>query len=333
MSGYRWLVLAALVGCSLDDSIGSGVEPAPADHSCFAWSEPLEVGSLDPEAFDEASGLDFSIQFADRMYHISDGDDSRLYVSDHSGNIQQTVSIAGFTASDVEDLTVGRCGKETWCVFIADIGDNAEKREWVEIVIVEEVENFGKEVTAVERVRFRYPDGPNDAEAFAIHPDGDLYIMARKWSLADRRIDPTPIFKLARDQWRNHNGEIQIAERVGTIDFTQLGALGFPDGVASAMDIADNGQSVLVLTYLGAFELFKDLSRDRVETDGLRQGSDYRRIELQPLEQQEAAAWVPGENAFVYGTEYTTRVTIGPPPSGRARLMRIDCIDPRRRVS
>ena len=62
------------------------------------------------------------------------------------------------------------------------------------------------------------------------------------------------------------------------------------------MDIADSGQTVLVLNYHSAFEIYKDLSRERVETADLRQGDDYRRIEVQPLEQQEAAAWVPASN-------------------------------------
>ena len=314
----------------VEESIPATTQAATvSDDLCATWSDAVEVGELDPAVFEEGSGLDFSHQFPERLYHISDGDDSRLYVSDLSGVVTQTVEIAGFRGSDVEDLTVGRCADGSWCIFIADVGDNSERRPWAEIVVVAEVDDFGGAVEPIDRIRFRYPDGSNDAEAVAIHPNGDIFIMARKWSFSPRQIRPTPIFRLPSERWSRHGDEVLVAERVGTIDFTRLGALRFPDGVATALDIGADGKSLLVLNYLGAFELTLDLESlskgSAIDTATLSAGVDYQRIDLTPLEQQEAAAWVPGQRAFVYGTEFATRAFSGTTPSGRARLMKVEC--------
>ncbi len=293
---------------------------------CPRWEPAGELGSLDGDLLDEASGIEASSAYPGRLYHISDGDDSRLYVTSLAGEAHEVVAIRGFVGDDVEDLSLGPCGART-CLFVADIGDNAERRSSVEIVLVEEREEFGGEVTPLDRVRFAYPDGPHDAEALAVHPGGDVFVAARKWSFRSRRVDPVPFFRLAREALESHRGRVLTAEKVGSIDLTALGAGPFPDGAVTAMDISADGRRVLLLNYRGAFELALDLAAVTPQDAPLVPGHDIARVALEVLEQQEAVAWHPDLHGFVYSTELVRRRTLGVDPTGRARIMRQVCED------
>jgi hypothetical protein len=293
---------------------------------CASWGAAVEIGALDHEVIEEASGLDFSERHHGRIYHIADGDDSRLYVTDRRGVIEREVAISGFEGTDVEDLSVARCADGSWCIFVADIGDNGAERESLEVVVLRESDDFGDTIEPLDRVRYTYPDGPHDAEAFAVHPGGDFFVVTRKFSLIRRTMSPSQIFRLRREQWQSHGGEVLMAEPVGTLDLRRMAAGPFPGGVPTAMDIVPEGDRVLILTDMEAYELRLDLATAApVAVAELAASELWSRVDLVPLEQQEAAAWVPGGRSFVYGTEYNTRFPLGGRSSGRARLMRVDC--------
>ena len=110
------------------------------EDACVVWSTPIEVGSLDVEELDEASGVEVSTQFPGRLYHVNDsGDPGVLSITDVSGGGNQVVAIDGFAPEDMEDIAVGGCGlSDGNCLFIGDIGDNDNDREEVAVVVVEE---------------------------------------------------------------------------------------------------------------------------------------------------------------------------------------------------
>ena len=129
----------------------------PAGVSLLPWGEGVEVGFLDP-VINEASGLAVSARYPNRLYHINDsGDTGRFFVTNLTGTDAQSVRVLGFNPRDVEDLSIGPCGQEVDCLFLADIGDNDRKRSWIEIVVVRELRDFPAEVRALARCAFATP--------------------------------------------------------------------------------------------------------------------------------------------------------------------------------
>ena len=109
------------------------------------WGNAVKVGSLDV-AINEASGLAVSARYSNRLYHINaSGDTGRFFVTDQSGAKAQSVTVSGFDPIDVEDLSIGPCGRTSDCLFLPDIGDNRQNRLEVEVVEGRQVRD-GREV-------------------------------------------------------------------------------------------------------------------------------------------------------------------------------------------
>src|SRR5205085_2675041 len=135
------------------------------------------------------------------------------------------------------------------------------------------------------RVKIRYPVTPLNAESFAVHPNGDVFILTKGGI--------PQLFRLRKDAWMNANGEVQTLELVTPLDLERLGgpAAAFDGRLPTAMDISPDGKRFLVLTYRNVFELFFDLSQPLPNTATWKAGTDYRRIDVEVLEQQEAIAF------------------------------------------
>jgi len=283
---------------------------APTRTTC-TWGTAREIGLLDASV-NESSGMAISRRIPNRTYRINDsGDTGRFFVMDLKGGGTKSVAISGFKPNDTEDMAIGPCSDSTDCVFIADIGDNARRRGSIELVVVEERTDFPAQVEAAYRVRMRYPDGAHDAEALGVHPDGSVYITTKD----SRKLQ---IYKLKREQWHSSKKSIETLETVLDVDWTTLRpkALAFTRQV-TAMDIAPNGKSFLLLNYSDAVEFLVDLSANP-DPSHWKDGVDYRTISLTTLEQEEAIAYLPDGRSLLYDTE---RALSARP----ARIMRMDC--------
>jgi hypothetical protein len=257
---YRTAVLCAF--CLL--SIPAGAE------ICKQWKEAVRIGEL-PVQLKEASGLAASRQFPGRVYHINDsGDIGRFYFTDMEGKNGQAVRVAGFAPYDTEAISLGACpnNRQRSCIYIADIGDNDQNRKSVEVVVVEEAEKFAQPVKPVKRFRLHYPDGqPHDAESFAVHPDGTMYLLTK--------TRPGRLYKA------NTN---KLEQTLMPVIILNLG------NAATDMTISDDGTRMLILTYRDAFEYSMDFK-------------EQNKIHLNFLQQQEGVAYLPGSRAFIYTTE------------------------------
>jgi len=281
--------------------------PAPC-----VWAAPVEEGTLDSK-IDESSGLAISRRIPNRSYRINDsGDDGRFFLMDLTGGNARSVAVTGFDPRDTEDMALGPCDAKTDCLFIGDIGDNDRRRATVEVAVVEELRDFPSAVLPRHRVRLRYPDGPHDAEALGVHPNGSLYIVTKDTPRAQ-------IFRLRRNQWARTDNSVQTLELLTTIDLaTLLPVSTVIDRRATSMDIARDGKKVLILTYRNALELLLDLSAPVPNPSTWKEGQQYRQVSLEVLEQQEAIAYLPDGKAFLYDTERAIR-------SRPARIMRVSC--------
>ena len=189
----------------------------------------------------------------------------------------------GFAPIDTEAVSLGPCGNGRSCLFVADIGDNDRKRRFIEIVVVDELETFGKSVKPRQRIRLQYPDRPHDSESVAVHPNGTIFILTKE--------QPAQLFKVSG----------------GTLVHTMTLDVSRPTDMA----ISDDGKRLLVLTYFDAVEFGIDFRRSKKP--------EYRQqVPIQPLQQEEGVAYLPGSRSFLYTTEKLFLLAVW--------IMRVDCL-------
>jgi hypothetical protein len=289
---------------------------------CSQWGEPVELGQFNQKYIDEASGLAISSQYEDRAYHINDsGDGPYFYQTNFAGKETKKIAIDDFKPVDVEDLAYGDCGDKK-CLIIADVGDNAEQRDSISFIVIEETKEFKSPVTPRNKIIAKYPDRPHNVEGVAIHPSGDVYILTKEVDIKNRKARPAQLFLLKADQWKQKSSEVVTLESIGSIDFPyHLYEFNLWGRLVTALDISQDGKKLLVLTYKSVVEMNLDPLRAYPFPNSreLQSGKDFKVTELSELPQQEAIAYIPGENAFIFNTEYKKRY-------GRAPIYKMSCI-------
>lgn len=293
---------------------------------CQFWSEGTTVGVLDSALVSEASGLVASREIEGRFYHINDsGGGPFVYVSAADGSSLRRLHLDGLrSVFDPEALTSGGIGGEPMLI-VGDIGDNSLVRGSVELFALSERKMEQSGAAAVSaRVAARYPDGPHNAEAMAMGPDGALYVFTKSWTTQRRDPAPSGVYRLGPEVWTHPSGEAQTFERIGQIDLPALAtrerAL-FSDVATDAAMTAD-GARFLLLTYGYAWEFALDLSSGKIPpTAKLKRGRDYQLIRLKPMLGKETITYLPGDRSFLFGKEFK-------PDSRPSELIRMDCLDP-----
>jgi len=275
---------------------------------CNKWSEAEKAGVLDHTMINEASGIEASDNYPGRLYHINDsGGGSFFYVTNFKGGQTKKIRIEGeaIKKSDFEDISVGKCFDKS-CLFIGDIGDNKSIKPYVEIIVIEELEQYGTSVNPLSRIRIQYPDQPHNAEGMAVHPNGDIYIITKEENLRDYEAYPAKVFKLPAQKWQEEGNKKHTLEYIGEIDFSILNPSGTAYGqVVSSFDFSHDGETFIVLTYEDAIEFNLDLSKQKIKpTAQLQKGEDYILIELKSLPQQESIAYTPDGKSIFYNTEF-----------------------------
>lgn len=292
-------------------------------HPCSKWAEPKKLGTLDNSLLMEASGMDVSNKYQDRIYHINDsGKKLELITTDMKGNKHRKIEINGYKNgnSDNEDLSTGPCYKNN-CIFIGDIGDNLEKRTEIKIVILKERKSYPASVSPLKVLRLKYPDGPHNAESLAVHPNGDIYIISKESDFKKMKYYPSNIYRLKRSVWENNKGTSMIPELVGKIDTSLLngGDRFFLNNIITSLDISGDGKKFILLTYQNAYEIYTDLTYAKSDTFYNIDNLSYSYIELKKLPQQEAISYVNSDKSFIYNTEYIKNHDVD--------LYKVDCIE------
>ena len=204
------------------------------------------IGSL-PPVLAESSGLAVSRTQPGVLWsHNDSGDGPNLYAIDASGRLLATFQLAA-EARDWEDMSSGPCPADSavpsHCLYLADIGDNERVREALTVYVVAEptvaADGPSSLVLAAGAFRYRYPDGPDDAEAIAVLPDGDVTIITKG------RAGTIGFFRLGRAAIARalESGDVLSAEYEGDTgikpdaDISRLvtGAAVSPDGETLAV--------------------------------------------------------------------------------------------------
>ena len=282
--------------------------PGTNSYPCSEWGAPVKLGTLDKHILVEASGIEVSEKYKNRVYHVNDsGNGLELFITDLKGKKKRKIKIKGVDNhnSDNEDLSYGPCYNNT-CIFIGDTGDNLEKRNEIKIVLIAERGIYPDSVSPLKVLRLKYPDGSHNAESLAVHPNGDIYIISKESDFKTMKYYPSNIYRLKRKVWEESKGELMIPELVGQIDTGLLngGNKFFLDNIITSLDISGDGKKFILLTYQNAYEIYTDLNNAGTDTFKNADDLSYSYIKLVKLPQQEAISYTNSDNGFIYDTEY-----------------------------
>jgi hypothetical protein len=213
----------------------------------------LELTGTLPPALAETSGLAVSrTQPGVFWTHNDSGDGPNLYAIDMSGRLLATFQLAGAAARDWEDMSSGSCVGDLApvdaanCLYLADIGDNDGVRSSVAVYVAAEPmvsrDDASARTIPSRSFRFRYPNGPDDAEALAVLPDGDVVIVSKG------RSGAIAFFRLRRDAIVRavDSGEVLVAEDAGDTGIRPEARIGRN---ATSAAVSPDGSTLAVRTY------------------------------------------------------------------------------------
>lgn len=153
----------------------------PAVAACSTGRPPLSCTAGEPralpESLPESSGVVWSARDAALFWTMNDGSDGTLHAVDTTGALVGRVETTGPRLRDVEDLSGGPCD-QGYCLYLADTGDNEERRETVSIYRLAEP---APDAGSVGRTRHpvRFPDGPRDVEAMFVLPGERIHLVTK----------------------------------------------------------------------------------------------------------------------------------------------------------
>lgn len=213
------------------------------------------TGEFQSHRVDESSGVAVSRAHPGILWtHNDSGDGPYLYATDLHGRDGGFLLVPGADAVDWEDVALGPCPTRPGnCLYLADTGDNRERRSSVTVYAVPEPDQpVGKgdtlRTTAAPAIlRLRYPDGAHDVEAIYVSPrDAALYLVSKGRSGGIR------VYRVDREQWPQPGGRgggqtaMATAQRVQTLDITPNAEAG---RLVTGAAIRPDGRLVAVRTY------------------------------------------------------------------------------------
>ncbi|WP_414654240.1 hypothetical protein [Hyalangium sp.] len=268
---------------------GMAYAPAVGVPGCLLYSEPRQTGTVPPE-LGELSGLAASARHPGLFWAHNDSDNAfRVYGLEDSGKIRVTLTLTGATPRDLEDIAVGPCearAEGPWCLYLADTGDNFQRRPAVRLYRVPEPELLEDATLPVETLAFTYPDGPHNAES--------LLIDARSGRLAV--ITKTP----------DSLGDMYALDGLSpqqTVKAVKLGTLRAPqdvDRLTTGADLHPSGERLLLRTYTRVWEVRRPQAQSLEELIA----GQVAEVPGASQAQAEAIALTEGARGYLLGSEF-----------------------------
>lgn len=219
-------LIAALPACQRD--VTGNAPPDTTTTKTGFDSIPL-VLPVQP-MIQEASGIADSKVNAGYLWVEEDsGNPNQLYLLKHDATARKKVYLAGITNRDWEDMTLS--GSD---IYVGEIGDNNVVYSDYAFYKFPEPAMATDTVRNIETIRFKYPDGSHDAEAFFVEPSTkNIYVITKRDSVSK-------IYKLAAPL---STSSMNTATLVGQLPY---------NGVTSAALSADE-KEIIVKTYLALY--------------------------------------------------------------------------------
>lgn len=203
----------------------------------------------------ELSGLAASRRQPGVLFaHNDSGFPNEIFaLSKDDGRLLASWRILGARNVDWEDMAIFELDGKSY-LLIADFGDNAGRRDAVELYVVEEPE-VPTEYTAgtlalAWTIRYRYPDGPQDAEAVAVDvARGELLVLNK------RRV-PATLYRLplrpeatTEPVLAEALGQTRALPQPSRAEIEQDPSYGRYRSQPTSMDLSPDGRELAVLTY------------------------------------------------------------------------------------
>lgn len=264
---------------------------------------PLKLGEtmlpalVTDRRLEELSGLAPHPRRTGWLWALNDGGaPAELLELDSRGRVLRNVAVENLQNIDWEDLDhFGQDGRAR--LLIADTGDNARRRPEVFLHAVPVPTIGASRVRPLWTLAVRYPDGPQDVEAVAVHPASDSILLLSK------RVRPSVLYRVPLSA--GGTTAKVTAERL--LEVTDLLDIPLPPGVdpqsnmarfasqPTAMQFSCDG-ALWVLTYAAVFRFeAADWAQPRALTAA--------RAVLPPLPQAEALTFDRGCVQLYIGTE------------------------------
>lgn len=210
------------------------------------FAESPQTYPIAPGNVNEASGLADSRNMNGYLWtHQDSGYPSELFLVSKDGKNIRKYAVPGTDFLDWEDIASGPGPqKDINYLYIGDIGANAHpNRPTCTINRVREISNPDEtfQPGSVEKIVYRYPDGPKDAETLLLDPVSlDLYVVSKEASRVNlyRLPYPQPV------------GSEMTAELTGAIPGIKISAL--PSSLITSPtsgDISFDGKEIIIKTY------------------------------------------------------------------------------------
>lgn len=196
--------------------------------------------NITPGIIDEASGLTESASISGYLWTLQDsGKPSSLYLVSKDGQNIKEYNIPGSANHDWEDIASGP-GSEQGVnyIYIGEIGNNNLPLTETNIIYrIPEISDINGSFDGgkLDKIQFKYPDGPRDAETLILDPvTRDLFVISKE-------AGQTGIYRLPYPQSAT---EIIIAEKIGIIPSATT---------ATGGSITTDGAEIVVRTYTSVY--------------------------------------------------------------------------------
>jgi hypothetical protein len=220
-------ILILLAGCKIPG-------PTPVATAQFS-SDPTATG-IAPNLIDEASGMVDSRTMPGNLWVEQDsGSPAEMALLSKDGTVKGKIAVPNAQNIDWEDMSIGP-GPQVNInyIYMGDIGDNNASLPIRTIYRFPEPASLNTPIQSVERINFRYPDGPRDAESLLVDPQTrDIYVVSKR----ETRVH------LYRLKYPQNVNEVTVAENLGEM----------PLSVVTGAAISTDGTEILLRTYTNVY--------------------------------------------------------------------------------
>jgi len=217
------------------------------------YGPPRIIAQLKSSEVTEGSGVAASDTLGVYWMHNDSGDGPYIYAVDVRGQTRGVFRVVGARARDWEDIAAGPGPQpRRRYLYIADIGNNNEKREELTVYRIPEPSLPGANVALTrkkawvtepaEAIKLRYPDGNHDAETLLVHPvSGDLYLVTKA------AFTNPIVYKAA--------APLSSDDTISLVRKAELKLPSLLGGIITGGSVSPDGRRVALCDYLQGYEL------------------------------------------------------------------------------
>ena len=207
------------------------------------YKPATEIGMITAGTIKEASGIAASNKTQDAFWvHNDSGDGPNIYLINKEGNLLTQGVLTNASSRDWEDIASFVMNGTSY-LLIGNVGDNPKNKSSYFLYIIEEPTYDPQNTSAnsypiIKTISFQYENGSQDCESIAVDVANEQIILVSKSSSQGKRF----VY------------EIPLSITPGDISTTASLIGQITINGTTAMDISNDGQHAIVLTYDDAYE-------------------------------------------------------------------------------